>query len=142
MQQSKPNEVKNAVEIALRSGYRHIDAAACYDNEKEVGEGIKASGVDRKNIFVNNPIIFATVSSPANVFPQLTSKLWNTHHRAADVERQLDCSLADLQTDYVDLYLVSPLHFLHLNYLLTSRIVDPLACGIQKGKRDREVPNQ
>ncbi|KAL1857508.1 hypothetical protein VTK73DRAFT_8051 [Phialemonium thermophilum] len=85
--QSAPNEVKNAVEFALRCGYRHIDAAACYDNEKEVGDGIKASGVKREDIF-------------------LTSKLWNTHHKAEDVEIQLDQSLADLQTDYLDLYLI------------------------------------
>lgn len=51
-QQSKPNEAKNAVETALKLGYRHIDAAACYNNEKEVGDGILASGVDRKDIFV------------------------------------------------------------------------------------------
>lgn len=53
LQQSSPNEVKNAVELALKSGYRHIDAAAVYDNEKEVGDGIEASGVDRKDIFVS-----------------------------------------------------------------------------------------
>lgn len=45
--------MKNAVELALKSGYRHVDAAAVYDNEKEVGEGIKASGVPRKDIFVS-----------------------------------------------------------------------------------------
>lgn len=44
--------MKNAVELALKSGYRHVDAAAVYDNEKEVGEGIKASCVPRKDIFV------------------------------------------------------------------------------------------
>lgn len=54
LQQSRPNEVKNAVEVALKSGYRHIDGAAVYDNEKEVGEGIKASGIDRKDIFVGD----------------------------------------------------------------------------------------
>lgn len=37
---------------------------------------------------------------------QVTGKLWNTHHKADDVERQLDISLADLQTDYLDLFLV------------------------------------
>lgn len=52
--QSGPNEVKEAVKSALEIGYRHIDAAAVYGNETEVGEGIKASGVDRKDIFVSN----------------------------------------------------------------------------------------
>ncbi|KAF4995462.1 hypothetical protein FDECE_12785 [Fusarium decemcellulare] len=85
--QSGPNEVANAVEYALKHGYRHIDAAAVYDNEAEVGAGIKASGVPREDIF-------------------LTSKLWNTHHKASDVEEALDQSLKDLQTDYVDLFLV------------------------------------
>ncbi|ROW03555.1 hypothetical protein VSDG_01255 [Cytospora chrysosperma] len=95
--QSKPNEVKNAVEVALKAGYRHIDAAAVYDNEKEVGEGIKASGVPRNDIF-------------------LTSKLWNTHHKAEDVEKAVDISLADLQTDYLDLYLIHwPVSFRRIN---------------------------
>jgi L-glyceraldehyde reductase len=52
--QSKPNEVKHAVVAALKAGYRHIDAAAAYGNEIEVGEGIKASGVNRKDIFVSS----------------------------------------------------------------------------------------
>ncbi|KAL1881258.1 hypothetical protein Daus18300_001110 [Diaporthe australafricana] len=95
--QSKPNEVKNAVELALKSGYRHVDAAAVYDNEKEVGEGIKASGVPRKDIF-------------------LTSKLWNTHHKGEDVEKAVNASLADLQTDYLDLYLIHwPVSFRKIN---------------------------
>jgi L-glyceraldehyde reductase len=53
--QSGPNEVKEAVAAALKIGYRHIDAAAVYGNESEVGEGIKISGVDRKDIFVRDP---------------------------------------------------------------------------------------
>ncbi|KAI6778151.1 aldehyde reductase [Emericellopsis cladophorae] len=85
--QSRPTEVARAVEHALRHGYRHIDAAAVYGNEEEVGAGIKASGIPRNDIF-------------------LTSKLWNTHHKAEDVEEALDQSLADLDTDYVDLYLI------------------------------------
>ena len=52
IKQSEPNEVEKAVETALRLGYRHIDAAAVYGNEAEVGNGIKASGVNRKDIFV------------------------------------------------------------------------------------------
>ncbi|KAM5344197.1 hypothetical protein ACJ41O_012734 [Fusarium nematophilum] len=85
--QSGPNEVAHAVEFALKHGYRHIDAAATYDNEAEVGAGIKASGVPREDFF-------------------LTSKLWNTHHRGEDVEEAVDQSLKDLGTDYLDLYLI------------------------------------
>lgn len=45
-------DVENAVKLALQSGYRHIDAAAVYENEASVGKGIKASGVPRGEIFV------------------------------------------------------------------------------------------
>lgn len=83
-----------AVEYALKHGYRHIDAAATYDNEEEVGAGIEASGVPRSEIF-------------------LTSKLWNTHHKGPDVEEALDQTLKDLRTDYVDLFLIHwPVSFL------------------------------
>lgn len=54
--QSKPNEVKNAVEVALKSGYRHIDTAAAYGNEKEVGDGIKASGLARSDFFLTTKL--------------------------------------------------------------------------------------
>ncbi|OJJ00547.1 hypothetical protein ASPVEDRAFT_575649 [Aspergillus versicolor CBS 583.65] len=93
--QSKPNEVQNAVTAALQIGYRHIDAASVYGNEREVGDGIKASGVPREEIF-------------------LTSKLWNTHHNPENVEAAVDRSLSDLQTDYLDLYLIHwPVAFRH-----------------------------
>lgn len=70
--QSKPNEVKEAVCTALKAGNRHIDAAAVYGNEKEVGEGIKLSGVPREEIFVWGPSQFlltaltAIARSPVN----------------------------------------------------------------------------
>ena len=77
--------VRDAVKVALQKGYRHIDTALAYQNEKEVGEGIKDSGVPREEIW-------------------LTTKLDNTwHHR---VTSGIDTSLKDLGTDYVDLYLM------------------------------------
>lgn len=74
-----------SVEAALRNGYRHIDTAAAYHNEEEVGQGIKASGVPRSDIFV-------------------TGKLWNTSH--GDVEGALNTTLKKLGLDYLDLYLM------------------------------------
>lgn len=74
-----------AVKTALQNGYRHIDTAAIYGNEEEVGQGIKDSGVPRSEIFV-------------------TTKLWNKDQRNA--EEALNTSLAKLGLDYVDLYLI------------------------------------
>jgi len=82
---SQPGDVEKAVEYALQVGYRHIDTAAAYGNEKEVGEGIKASGVPRSEIF-------------------LTTKLNNPDHK--NVEGALNSSLKKLDTDYLDLWLM------------------------------------
>jgi len=84
---SQAGEVEKAVEYALKSGYRHLDCAAVYGNETEVGAGIAASGVPRSDIFV-------------------TSKLWNNKHHPDDVEPTLRKTLADLGLSYLDLYLV------------------------------------
>ena len=85
--QAKPHEVERAVEVALRSGYRHIDCAAIYRNETEVGEGIRKSGVKREDIWI-------------------TGKLWNTNHAPEDVEKGLDKTLKDLGVEYLDLFLM------------------------------------
>jgi len=83
--QSGPNEVRNAVKVALQTGYRHIDTALAYGNEEEVGQGIRDSGVPREEIWV-------------------TTKLDNPwHHR---VEEGITSSLKSLGLDYVDLYLM------------------------------------
>lgn len=78
---------ESAVATALEAGYRHIDTARVYGTEPMVAKGIKQSGVPRSEIF-------------------LTTKLWNNAHHPDDVEKQLDASLKDLNTDYVDLYLM------------------------------------
>lgn len=66
--QSKPNEVKTAVEVALKAGYRHIDTAAAYGNEKEVGDGIKASGVPRNDFFLTTKLKCVAIYSVPSLY--------------------------------------------------------------------------
>ena len=80
-------ETKNAVKWALEAGYRHIDTAMLYKNEKSVGEAIKESDVAREDIFI-------------------TTKLWNDDIRSGNTRKAFMESLERLQTDYVDLYLI------------------------------------
>lgn len=54
--QAKPGEVKDAVKHALSVGYRHIDGALIYQNEEEVGQGVKESGVPREEIFLTSKL--------------------------------------------------------------------------------------
>ncbi len=78
---------EKSVAHAIKSGYRHIDAAAVYANEKSVGEGIRLSGIERKELFV-------------------TSKVWNTERGYESTLRAFEQTLRDLQLDYLDLYLI------------------------------------
>lgn len=83
-----PNDVAvEAVSTALKTGYRHIDTAAVYQNEEGVGEGISQSGIARDDIF-------------------LTTKVWNDDQGFDETLRAMDASLKRLGTDYVDLYLI------------------------------------
>ncbi len=85
--QIDPDETKDATLAAIEVGYRHIDTAQMYGNEKQVGEAVRASGVDRGELFV-------------------TSKLNNNKHAYDDALAAFDQTLADLDIDYVDLFLV------------------------------------
>jgi 2,5-diketo-D-gluconate reductase A len=85
--QIDPGETAEAVETALKIGYRHIDTAEMYANEREVGEGIRSAGVDRAEVYV-------------------TSKLNNGFHEPDDARRAFDETLSALGFDYVDLFLI------------------------------------
>ncbi|WP_194775838.1 aldo/keto reductase [Pararhodonellum marinum] len=88
---SEPGEVYQAVIWAIEAGYRHIDCAAIYQNEKEVGAALYTAF---KNNLVKREDMF------------ITSKLWNNAHLEDAVIPALEQSLSDLQLDYLDLYLV------------------------------------
>ena len=85
--QIPPAETAEAVAHALRVGYRHIDTAEMYGNEREVGEAVRASGIDRAEVWV-------------------TSKLNNGFHEPGAARRAFDGTLAALGLDYVDLFLI------------------------------------
>ena len=82
-----PAEAQRVVEDALEVGYRHIDTAALYNNEEEVGAALKASGIPRDELFI-------------------TTKLGNPDHKSGQVEEAMQLSLKKLGLDYVDLYLI------------------------------------
>lgn len=81
------NECKKSVLQALEAGYRLIDTASAYQNEKAVGDAIKESGVDRKELFI-------------------TTKLWITETGYEKTKKSFEESMEKLQLDYLDLYLI------------------------------------
>jgi len=80
-------ECERAVVDAIESGYRHIDTAASYLNEEAVGRGVRASSIDRKDLF-------------------LTTKLWIQRNGFEGTKRAFERSLKRLQLDYIDLFLI------------------------------------
>src|SRR5205085_5938094 len=83
----KENVAIEIVSAALRTGYRHLDTAQMYGNEREVGEGLRASGIKRDEVFV-------------------TTKVWTTHFAPNDLERSTKESLTKLRLKEVDLLLL------------------------------------
>jgi len=100
---------RRIVEQALRLGYRHVDTAQAYENEREVGEGIRNSGVPREQI-------------------HLTTKVWYTNLAPADVLRSTRESLQRLRLDYVDLLLI--------HWPNSSVPLDQTIAALCKAKRD------
>jgi 2,5-diketo-D-gluconate reductase A len=85
--QVPPEVTEEAVAMALEAGYRHIDTAAAYRNEAEVGLALRAGGLDRGDVFI-------------------TTKCWNDEQGREESRRAFERSLSRLEVDYVDLYLI------------------------------------
>jgi 2,5-diketo-D-gluconate reductase A len=83
----KPKDTVEAVSTALAAGYRHIDTAEGYGNEREVGQAVAKSGLDRGDVYI-------------------TSKLDNDSHLPDDARRAFDATLEAIGSDYIDLFLI------------------------------------
>jgi 2,5-diketo-D-gluconate reductase A len=101
------DDAQGIVEHALETGYRHVDTAAAYENEAEVGAALKASGIARDELFV-------------------TTKLWNAHHGREKTLKAFDASMEKLGLDVLDLYLIHwPLPD-HENYVETWKALEEI----------------
>jgi 2,5-diketo-D-gluconate reductase A len=106
--QIPPEETAEAVGRALEIGYRHIDTAEMYGNEKQVGEAVAASGLDRGDVFV-------------------TSKLNNGFHRRDDALRAFDGTLEALGFEQLDLFLIHwPLPTIDVDYVETWKAMEEI----------------
>lgn len=85
--QTPPEDTERAAATALDAGYRHIDTAAAYGNEREVGQAVAKSGLAREDVFV-------------------TTKLWNSDQGYDSTLKAFDASMQRLGMDYLDLYLI------------------------------------
>ena len=104
----EPADCVEAVTNALEVGYRHIDTAEMYGNEKEVGEAIRRSGLDRSEVFV-------------------TSKLNNNKHAPDDALKAFDQTMEDLGLEYLDLFLVHwPLPDIDVDYVDTWKAMEQI----------------
>jgi 2,5-diketo-D-gluconate reductase A len=110
--QIPPEETADAVRTALEVGYRHIDTAEMYGNEREVGEAVRDVGIDRADVYV-------------------TSKLSNGAHAPDDARGAFEGTLAALGFDYLDLFLIHwPLPTLYDgDYVSTWRVLEELRGG-------------
>ncbi|ANK60443.1 aldo/keto reductase [Loigolactobacillus backii] len=98
------NELKQSIKWALAADYRHIDTAMIYENETTVGEAIKESKLDRKDLFI-------------------TSKLWNSDHGYEETKAAFNASLKRLGVDYLDMYLI---HWPSPNYIESWKAMEEL----------------
>jgi 2,5-diketo-D-gluconate reductase A len=115
--QIPPEETAEAVRTALDVGYRHIDTAEMYGNEKEVGQAIRESGVPREEVFV-------------------TSKLNNSFHRRDDALRAFDTTMEALGLEQLDLFLVHwPLPTIDVDYVETWKAMEE----VYEGGRCRSI---
>jgi 2,5-diketo-D-gluconate reductase A len=106
--QIEPENTREAVRTALEVGYRHIDTAEMYGNEKEVGEGFRDSGLSRDDVFI-------------------TSKLNNGFHATDDALKAIDQTLADLQVERLDLFLVHwPLPGIDVDFVETWKAMEQI----------------